>query len=69
MATKMDEDFIVLIVPSNLNRDAPTDESLVLLFTVDEMEQARRRGEIMLRNRMRKGVDRDAVIRQCLEIC
>jgi hypothetical protein len=64
----MDENFIVLIVPSNLNRDAPTDESLVLLFTVDEMEQARRRGEIMLRNRMRKGVDRDAVIRQCLNV-
>ena len=65
----MNEDFKMLIVPSNLNRDAPTDESLVLLFTIDEMEQARRRGEIMLRNRMRKGVDRDAAIRECLEIC
>jgi len=64
----MDENFKIIIVPSNLNRDAPTDESLVLLFTIDEMEQARRRGEIMLRNRMRKGVDRDAAIRECLNV-
>jgi len=64
----MNDDFKIIIVPSNLNPGAPTGESLVLLFTIEEMEKARRRGEAMLQNRMKKGVSRDAAIRECLKV-
>lgn len=64
----MNDDFKVLVLPSHLNPGAPTGESLVLLFTIDEMEKARRRGEAMLQNRMQKGVSRDEAIGQCLKV-
>lgn len=62
------QDFKIIILPSHLNPGAPTGESLVLVFTIGEMEQARRRGEIMLQNRMKKGVSRDAAVRECLNV-
>jgi hypothetical protein len=65
----MDENFKIIVLPSNLNPGAPTGENLVLVFTIREMERARRRGEAMLHNRMRKGISRDAAIRECLNAC
>ena len=62
------QDFKIIVLPSNLNPSGPTGESLVLVFTIEEMEKARQRGEVMLHNRMRKGVDRDAAIRECLKV-
>ena len=62
------EDFKIIVLPSNLNPGGPTGESLVLVFSIEEMERARQRGESMLRNRMRKGVSRDAAIRECLKV-
>jgi hypothetical protein len=63
----MDE-FKIIVLPSNLNPGAPAGESLVLLFTIQEMETARQRGESMLRNRMKKGMSRDEAIGQCLKV-
>ncbi len=68
MVCQMSEDFKIIVLPSNLNPSAPAGESLVLLFTIDEMEKARQRGEAMLRNRMMKGINRDAAIRECLKL-
>ena len=64
----MNENFKIIVLPSHLNPGAPTGESLVLLFTIEEMEKARRRGEAMLQNRMQKGVSRDAAIAECLNV-
>ena len=62
------DDFKILVVPSNLNPGAPPGESLVLVFSIQEMEKARRRGEAMLQNRMKKGVSRDDAVKQCLGV-
>jgi hypothetical protein len=64
----MDEDFKIIVLPSHLNPGAPIGESLVLLFTIEEMERARQRGEIMLRNRMKKGVSRNDAVKKCLNV-
>lgn len=64
----MNEDFKIIVLPSNLNPGAPTGESLVLVFSIEEMERARQRGEAMLRNRMKKGVSRDAAVAECLGV-
>ncbi len=64
----MDENFKIIVLPSNLNPGAPTGDSLVLVFSIEEMEKARQRGESMLRNRMKKGVTRDEAIGQCLKV-
>ena len=64
----MDKDFRFIIVPSYLNAKCPPGETLALLFTVEELERGRRRAESVIRSRMRKGVSRDNVIRQCLEL-
>ena len=50
----MADDFKMIIIPNYLNPEAPN-ENLVLVFTVEEMEKARRRGESVVRNRERKG--------------
>lgn len=67
-SVKVDENFKIIILPSDLNPGAPTGESLVLLFTIEEMEKARQRGEAMLHNRMKRGATRDDAIKQCLAI-
>ena len=64
----MSDDFKIIVLPSHLNPSGPTGESLVLVFSIEEMEKARVRGEAMLRNRMRKGVSRDEAIGQCLKV-
>ena len=64
----MKDDFKMIVVPSYLNPDAPEGESLVLVFTIDELERARRRGESVVRNREAKGVSKDDIIRQCLKV-
>jgi len=61
-------DFKIIVLPSYLNPGSPTEESLVLLFTIEEMEKARRRGEAMLTNRMKRGVSRDEAIGECLKV-
>lgn len=63
-----DDHFKIIVLPSYLNLGAPTGESLVLVFTIEEMELARRRGESVLRNKMRKGMSRDAAIAECLAL-
>jgi hypothetical protein len=47
----MNDDFKMLIVPSYLNPDAPPVETLILIFTLEELERARRRGETVIHNR------------------
>lgn len=64
----MNEDFKIIVLPSDLNPGAPTGESLVLIFSIEEMERARRRGEAMVSNRMRKGVSRESAIAECLNL-
>ena len=64
----MTEDFKMIVVPSYLNPDAPEGENLVLVFTIQELERARRRGESVVRNREAKGVSRDDVIRKCTKL-
>jgi len=64
----MNEDFKIIVLPSNLNPGAPTGESLVLVFTIEEMERARQRGETMLHNRMKRGASRDDAVKQCLNV-
>ncbi len=64
----MNEDFKMLVVPSYLNPEAPEGETLVLIFTIDELERARRRAELTIKARMEKGKSRDDVIRDCLKI-
>ncbi len=53
----MDDGFKVIIIPNYLNPDAPKGENLILVFTVEEMERARRRGESVVANRKSKGID------------
>jgi len=65
----MSEDFKMIILPSDLNPNAPIGESLILVFTIGEMERARVRGESIINNRMRKGVSRDDAIKQCIDLC
>jgi len=64
----MNEDFKIIVLPSHLNPGAPIGESLVLVFTIEEMEQARQRGEALLNNRMKKGVSRNDAVKQCLAL-
>ncbi len=62
----MDDDFKVIIIPNYLNPDAPKGENLILLFTIQEMERARRRAELTINARMEKGVSRDDAIRSII---
>lgn len=64
----MNEDFKIIVLPLDLNPGAPTGESLVLIFSIEEMERARRRGEAMVSNRMRKGVSRESAIAECVNL-
>jgi hypothetical protein len=51
------DDFKMIVIPNYLNPDAPKGETLVLVFTIDELERARRRGESVVRNRKEGKVD------------
>ena len=64
----MSDDFKMLIIPSYLNPGAPEGETLVLIFTIDELERARRRGELTIKNQMAKGISKDEAIRRCTEL-
>ncbi len=55
----MEDDFKMIIVPNYLNPEAPKGENLFLVFTIEELERARMRGESVVRNRMKKGVKDD----------
>jgi len=63
----MNEDFKIIVVPGNLN-NTPHGEDLVLVVTLEEFLRMWKRGEAMLRNRMKRGVSRDAAIRECLNV-
>jgi len=63
-----DDQLKIIVIPSYLNHKAPAGESLVLVFTIEEMERARKRGESVVRNRMNKGFSRDDAIRSCFEL-
>ena len=65
----MQDDFKMIVIPNYLNPEAPDGESLVLVFTIDEMEKARRRGESVVRNKMAKGGSKDDIVRDSLKIC
>jgi len=58
----------MLVVPSYLNPGAPEGETLILIFSIDELERARRRAELTIRNRMEKGITRDEALRSCTEL-
>jgi hypothetical protein len=62
------QDFKMLVVPSYLNPGAPEGETLILIFSIDELERARRRAELTIRNRMEKGITRDEALRSCTEL-
>jgi hypothetical protein len=40
----MDSGDFKIMIPNYLNPDAPPGENLTLVFTIEEMERARRRG-------------------------
>jgi hypothetical protein len=56
-----DDGFKTILIPSYLNPG----ETLMLVFTVEELKWARRRGEITIKNRMKKGMTKDEAIRSC----
>lgn len=60
-----DDGFKTILIPSYLNPGAPEGETLLLVFTVEELERARRRGELTIKNRMMKGMTKDEAIRSC----
>ena len=62
------QDYKMIVVPSYLNPGAPEGESLVLVFTIDELEWARRRGESVIRNRKTKGANIDELLERGLKI-
>ena len=62
------EDFKIIFVPSYLNPGAPEGENLLLVFTIAELEVARRRGETIVKNRMAKGLSRDEAVRSCTKL-
>lgn len=55
----MKDDFKMIVIPNYLNPETPEGENLVLVFTIEEMERARRRGETVVRNKEAKGVKAD----------
>jgi hypothetical protein len=68
MTSKLDDDLKMITIPSYLNPAAPESEDLVLVFTIGELERARRRGEIMMRHHEAKGVNADDLIRCGLKV-
>jgi hypothetical protein len=62
------EDFKIIVIPSYLNPGAPEGENLVLVFTIAELEVARKRGETIIHNRMAKGMSRDEAVRSCAKL-
>jgi hypothetical protein len=58
----MRKEFKILVIPAHLNPGAPEGETLVLLFSFEEMERARQRGESVIRKCIEGGMNRDEAI-------